>query len=158
MNSTNDLKTQNKQLHALLAKLGIDKEGKEALVWQYTEERTCHSSQMYSGERSALIGFLRKQLTKSVPAKSESRDKLLKKLKHLAALACGYAVGDQVDWSNKVIPYLIKVCKQADWASICALPIKSLIKLVSVMEKVVNHKEGKKADDLVGNLKNELGL
>jgi len=49
---------QNKQLHAILGKLKIDKETKEDLVYQFTSNRTKSSREMLMQECQNLINYL----------------------------------------------------------------------------------------------------
>lgn len=51
--------TQNKRLHALLQKRGL-MEMKGDLVRQFTDQRTCHSSEMLIGEANEMIITLEK--------------------------------------------------------------------------------------------------
>lgn len=67
---------QNTQLHALIGKLGIGKETKEDLVYQYTAGRECSSSKMTVAECQALINHLN-VLAKG---KSDVTDKQRKKI------------------------------------------------------------------------------
>lgn len=48
-------KTQNKSIHALLGKHGIDAETKAAMVERITNNRTSHTSQMSFAEANQLI-------------------------------------------------------------------------------------------------------
>lgn len=51
--------TQNRQLHSLLTKAGLDLEDKETLVHQFTGKRTTRSSEMTRNECQALINELK---------------------------------------------------------------------------------------------------
>ncbi len=57
-------KAQNKQLYGLLSKLGINADTKEMLVLEYTEGRTCKSSEMEYRECNNLIASLQAELKK----------------------------------------------------------------------------------------------
>lgn len=50
---------QNKELHVLLSRLGLDIEAKEALVYEHTRHRTIRSSEMTVRECDALLRNLR---------------------------------------------------------------------------------------------------
>lgn len=52
---------QNRQLHMLINRLGIDDYTKMDMVSRYTQGRTTSSSQMYWHECQNLIGFLKAQ-------------------------------------------------------------------------------------------------
>ena len=56
----NDLRTpeQNRKLHYLCSRLGIDKETLQTMVWNYTAQRTTRSKEMYKHECQSLIDFL----------------------------------------------------------------------------------------------------
>jgi len=58
---------QNKQLHALISKLGIDKDTKAEMVHQYTRGRTCSSAGMTINECDILINFFSKQVEGYTP-------------------------------------------------------------------------------------------
>ena len=63
--------SQNKQLHALLAKLQIGKEAKADLVHQFTGGRTDRSSKMHYNECNNLIKTLEQQY-KAEKSKSQA--------------------------------------------------------------------------------------
>ena len=60
MMENNDLRTpaQNRKLHYMCKIMRIDKELLATMVWNYTNGRTEHSSEMYYSECQELINFL----------------------------------------------------------------------------------------------------
>jgi hypothetical protein len=54
--------SQNKALHLLLGKVGIDQDTKADMVFNYTDGRTMHSAEMTCMECDALIRALRKMI------------------------------------------------------------------------------------------------
>lgn len=65
--------TQNRQLHALLTKAGLDLEDKEALVRSYTHNRTTRSSEMTVQECQALINELKVQTNQELLDRKRKR-------------------------------------------------------------------------------------
>lgn len=63
--------TQNKRLHLLITKLGIDAEAKEELVYQFTNQRETSSAKMEVRECNALIGHLEVISGQSTAAKGK---------------------------------------------------------------------------------------
>lgn len=58
MNNVMRTPEQNRKLHFLCSRLGIDREMLQTMVWNYTCKRTTHSKEMYKEECQALINFL----------------------------------------------------------------------------------------------------
>lgn len=58
MNNVMRTPEQNRKLHFLCSRLGIDREMLQTMVWNYTSQRTTHSKEMYKHECQALINFL----------------------------------------------------------------------------------------------------
>jgi len=74
---------QNKILHSLISKLGIDAEQKEELVYNFTLGRTAESKMMYSIEMQQLINALNNRMQsreKKVVHTSDACDKMRKKI------------------------------------------------------------------------------
>lgn len=58
MNNVMRTPEQNRKLHFLCSRLGIDREILKTMVWNYTSQRTTHSKEMYKHECQSLIDFL----------------------------------------------------------------------------------------------------
>ena len=54
MNNVMRTPEQNRKLHYLCSRLGIDREMLQTMVWNYTCKRTTHSKEMYKEECQAL--------------------------------------------------------------------------------------------------------
>lgn len=164
---------QNKKLHACLAQAGVDKEGKEALVWTYTKERSKSSKDLTVEECNALIAFLiqtykledegaDKPQKPSFQIKFQGHYRMIQKLKYLGVALCGYKEYEVPDWKNRVIPYLIKALKLQNWEEIKQKDKAFLSTKISVLEKALKAKQEKQnrleAECSVGDLLEELNL
>lgn len=95
-------KEQNKQLYALLNKLGIDTETRHEIVYTYTQGRTSSSSEMSVTECQAMINDLR-QRSPNDTAADQMRKKIISLfIKQGYTLPNGKADMDAINvWSNK---------------------------------------------------------
>lgn len=127
---------QNIILHTLLSQLKIDKEIKTILVCQYTNERTCNSSEMEMHECQNLINHLRNMLNQKpmqVPVKQhlksaqmdKQRKRLIAKFREM-----GYNTQD-----NKADMQRINETLQEHWhKTINELEQMELQKIIAVVE------------------------
>ncbi len=71
---------QNKKLYTLMYVLGIGPEGKAELVWNYTGQRTIHSSEMDETECQALIDHLQIRVDKVRKKENDAAQKMRRKI------------------------------------------------------------------------------
>jgi len=115
--NTNKMKRTAQQsilLNTLIAKLKIDKETKQLLVYQFTNERETSSSEMLFNECNNLINHLRRMLgqnTIQTPVKQQlNREKMDKQRKRLIAKfrEMGYNTDDNKADMQRVNETLVK--------------------------------------------------
>lgn len=105
---------QNRQLHALVNKLGINKETKEELVYEYTKGRSSSSADLNLDECQALINNLNHMARNSVQVKPTPKPKLEKsaenKMRRKILSICHemrWKEGNNLDW-KRINGWLLK--------------------------------------------------
>lgn len=90
--------TQNKRLHALITKLGIDGDAKEELVYNFTGTRETSTSKMEVSECQNLINHLEaatKGLTPAIPKGNGNPNKADKMRKKILSIC------HEMNWTNE---------------------------------------------------------
>lgn len=72
--------SSNKRLYALITELGIDAETKETMIYNYTNGRTVHTSELTESEARQLIEKLEASIAKKKP-QNRVQDELCQKLR-----------------------------------------------------------------------------
>lgn len=95
--------SQNKRLHALCNALGVDKEAKEDLVYQYTKGRTTSSAQMLMPECEALNNNLQHLLNRSGKQKSKKPNTPANNMRGKILSIChemNWHINGELDWKR----------------------------------------------------------
>jgi hypothetical protein len=93
-------KQQNARLHSLITKLGIDAEGKEELVYQFTAERETSSAKMEVRECQALINHLEIMAGQSTARIVNTK---------------GRAMGQTYDLMDRMKKKILSICHELGW-------------------------------------------
>lgn len=80
MNTMKRTISSNKRLYALITELGIDAETKETMIYNYTNGRTVHTSELTESEARQLIEKLEASIAKKKP-QNRVQDELCQKLR-----------------------------------------------------------------------------
>lgn len=147
---------QNRVLHALLKKRGLDKEQKQTLVLSFTKNRTKHSSEMTTNEARQLIAYLQ-QLSNPNAVNPIQKQKILGKIKHLGA-KYKYEPHEKVDWKNVVIPYICKLAQKDKFWQVEQMSMQDLNKVVHQLEQVVKWRERKEFEGKVDEMLEEMNV
>lgn len=93
-------KHQNRELHVLLSKCGIDKDTKRDMILGMTNMRSTSSADLTTDECQALINALRvKSGLKPEPVKNDAADKMRKKILSICH-EMHWTVDGKVDWKR----------------------------------------------------------
>ena len=90
--------TQNRRLHLLITKLGIDDEAKEELVYNFTGTRETSTAKMEVRECQALINHLEAAKRNLTPTLSKGE-------------------GAKVDKADKMRKKILSICHEMNWTN-----------------------------------------
>jgi hypothetical protein len=93
-------KQQNSQLHKLISRLGIDAEGKEELVFKFTNGRENSSAKMLVHECQNLINYLNAQVKTAPTQKQNTPENQMRRKVLSVCHEMGWKKGDKVDFGR----------------------------------------------------------